>query len=135
MISTPVANLLNHLGVIKSHSRPYTSNDNPYSEAQFKTMKYRFDYPDRFDSIDHARTWARPFVYWYNFEHFHSGIGLVPPAALHFGYAQHIFDQRQRTLDAAYQIHPERFINGQPQPPAIPGEVWINKPSTSAHAT
>ena len=94
MISTPVANLLRDLGVIKSHSRPYTSNDNPYSEAQFKTMKYRFDYPERFDSIEHALSWARPFVQWYNFEHFHFGIGLIPPAALHFGSAQHIFDQR-----------------------------------------
>lgn len=135
MISIPVANLLNELGVIKSHARPYTSNDNPYSEAQFKTMKYRFDYPDRFDSIDHSRTWARSFVQWYNFEHFHSAIGLISPAALHFGHAQHIFDQRQRTLDAAYQLHPERFINGNPQPPAIPTEVWINKPATSGLTT
>lgn len=129
MLSIPVAHLLEQMGVAKSHSRPYTSNDNPYSEAQFKTMKYRFDYPQRFDSIDHALTWARHFVQWYNFEHLHSGIGLIPPAALHFGHAQQIFEHRQLALDAAYLAHPERFINGKPQPPVIPTEVWINKPS------
>jgi putative transposase len=129
MVSIPVAHLLEQLGVAKSHSRPYTANDNPYSEAQFKTMKYRFDYPDRFQSIQQARNWARSFISWYNFEHFHSGIGLIPPAALHFGYAQQLFDRRQRTLDSAFQLHPERFINGRPQPPAIPTEVWINKPA------
>lgn len=129
MRSIPVAYLLEQIGVAKSHSRPYTSNDNPYSEAQFKTMKYRFDYPDRFDSIDHARSWARHFVQWYNFEHFHSGIGLIPPAALHFGHAHQIFERRQDTLDSAYHLHTERFINGKPRPPAIPTAVWINKPA------
>ena len=114
---------------IKSHSRPYTSNDNPYSEAQFRTLKYRHDYPERFDSSEHARAWVRPFVAWYNFEHFHSGIGLIPPAALHFGNALHIYDERQTVLDNAYANHPERFVNGSPKPPAIPTEVWINKPT------
>lgn len=133
MRSIPVAHLLEQLGVAKSHSRPYTSNDNPYSEAQFKTMKYRFDYPDRFDSTDHARSWARHFVQWYNFEHLHSGIGLIPPASLHFGDAQHIFERRQLPLDAAYQAHPERFINGRPHPPHIPTEVWINKPANNLY--
>lgn len=132
MRSIPVANLLESLSVAKSHSRPYTSNDNPYSEAQFKTMKYRPDYPDRFDSIDLARSWARNFVQWYNFEHLHSGIGFIPPVALHNGYAHKIFERRQLTLDAAYQNHPERFINGKPQPPSIPTEVWINKPTLNS---
>jgi len=129
MMSIPVAHLLEKLGVTKSHSRPYTSNDNPYSEAQFKTMKYRPDYPDRFDSQDQARSWARTFVAWYNFEHLHSGIGFVSPAALHFGQAQQIFDQRQAVLAQAYMVHPERFVNGPPTPPVIPTEVWINQPA------
>lgn len=128
MMSIPVAHLLEQLGVTKSHSRPYTSNDNPYSEAQFKTMKYRPGYPDRFDAIEQARAWAHAFVDWYNFTHLHSGIGFVPPAALHFGQAQQIFDQRQTVLDKAFAAHPERFVTGQPTPPMIPTEVWINKP-------
>jgi len=129
MTSIPVAHLLEQLGVAKSHSRPYVSDDNPYSEAQFKTMKYRPDYPDRFDSQDQARTWARTFVQWYNFEHLHSGIGFVPPAALHFGQAQPIVDHRQDVLTQAYINHPERFVQGQPTPPALPTAVWINKPT------
>jgi len=128
MMSIPVAHLLEQLGVAKSHSRPYTSNDNPYSEAQFKTMKYHSDYPDRFASSEHARQWARPFVHWYNFEHLHSGIGFIPPAALHFGQASQIFGQRQAVLDKVFLQHPERFVHGHPKPPAIPTEVWINKP-------
>lgn len=128
MMSIPVAHLLEQLGVAKSHSRPYTSNDNPYSEAQFKTMKYRPDYPERFDSSTQARAWTRAFIQWYNFEHPHSGIGLLPPAALHFGQAPAIVAQRQIILDEAYQTHPERFVHGQPKPPAIPTEVWINQP-------
>ena len=92
-------------------------------------MKYRPDYPDRFDSIEQAQAWARTFVTWYNFEHFHSGIGFVPPAALHFGQAQQIVDQRQSVLDKAFAAHPERFVTGQPTPPLIPTEVWINKPT------
>ena len=134
MMSIPVAHLLEQLGVTKSHSRPYTSNDNPYSEAQFKTMKYRPDYPDRFNSLDEARDWARTFVAWYNFEHRHSGIGFVPPATLHFGQAQHIFDQRQAVLEQAFVNHPERFVRGQPTPPVIPAEVWINKPTPTRTA-
>jgi len=129
MMSIPVAHLLEQLGVTKSHSRPYTSNDNPYSEAQFKTMKYRPDYPARFDSLAQAQAWARTFVAWYNFAHLHSGIGFVTPAALHFGQAQQIVDQRQAILDKAFVEHPERFVTGQPKAPLIPTEVWINKPS------
>jgi len=128
MMSIPVAHLLEQLGVAKSHSRPYTSNDNPYSEAQFKTMKYRPDYPERFGSIEEARQWGRTFFHWYNFEHYHSGIGLLPPAALHFGSAQSMVDARQAVLDEAYQRHPERFVNGPPVAPAPPTAVWINPP-------
>lgn len=135
MMSIPVAHLLEQLGVAKSHSRPYTSDDNPYSEAHFKTLKYRHDYPGalgaRFDSDEHARDWVRAFVNWYNYEHYHSGIGLIPPAALHFGNAHDIYPERQAVLDKAYSGHPERFVNGQPKPPAIPEQVWINKPKQS----
>jgi putative transposase len=129
MMSIPVAHLLEKLSVTKSHSRPYTSDDNPYSEAQFKTMKYRPDYPDFFASQDDARTWARTFATWYNFEHLHSGIGYVSPAALHFGHAHQIVVQRQAVLDKAYTVHPERFVKGPPTPALIPTEVWINKPA------
>jgi putative transposase len=129
MMSIPVAHLLEQLGVAKSHSRPYTSNDNPYSEAHFKTMKYRFDYPERFASIAQAQQWMRAFVAWYNFDHYHIGIGLIPPAALHFGHAQQLHAQRQLVLERAYQRHPERFVSGPPKPPAIPAEVWINQPT------
>jgi putative transposase len=129
MKSIPVADLLEHLGVTKSHSRPYTSDDNPYSEAQFKTMKYRPDYPDRFDSQEQACTWARTFIHWYNFDHLHSGIGYVSPAACHFGQAQQIVDHRQTVLDQAFLAHPERFVNGHPSPPQLPTEVWINQPA------
>lgn len=130
MRSIPVAHLLEHLGVTKSHSRPYVSNDNPYSEAQFKTMKYRPDYPQRFESLEKARLWARSFVQWYNFRHHHSGLGLHTPASVHSGQAQQIHAQRQSVLDSAYRLHPERFVNGPPQPPALPVSVWINKPPT-----
>ena len=131
MKSIPVAHLLEQLGVTKSHSRPYVSNDNPFSEAQFKTMKYQPDYPDRFDSQDHARDWGRSFFAWYNFTHLHSGIGYVTPAAMHFGQAQSIFQQRQEVLNDAFAKHPERFVRGQPHPPVVPTEAWINKPTSS----
>jgi putative transposase len=131
MISKTVALLLADLGVRKSHSRPHVSNDNPYSESQFKTMKYRPDYPDRFGSIQDARAWARPFFHWYNHEHHHSGLGLLTPATVHYGQAQVVIDRRQQVLQAAYVAHPERFVRGQPKPPALPTEVWINKPSPS----
>jgi putative transposase len=131
MISKTVALLLADLGVRKSHSRPHVSNDNPYSESQFKTMKYRPDYPDRFGSIQDARAWARPFFHWYNHEHHHSGLGLLTPATVHYGQAQVVIDRRQQVLQAAYVAHPERFVRGQPKPPALPTKVWINKPSPS----
>jgi len=130
MRSQPVAFLLADLGVTKTHSRPYTSTDNPYSEAQFKTLKYRPEFPDRFASIAHARDFGRPFFEWYNHEHRHSGIGLMTPAAVHFGRAGEIQARRAQVLAAAHAAHPERFIGGLPQPPALPSAVWINQPAT-----
>jgi putative transposase len=130
MTAKSVALLLADLGVSKSHSRPYVANDNPYSEAQFKTMKYRPDYPERFGSIQDARAWAGRFFQWYNHEHYHSGLGLLTPATVHYGQAQAVLDQRQQVLQAAYAAHPERFVRGAPQPPALPTEVWINEPSS-----
>jgi putative transposase len=131
MTSKTVALLLADLGVTKTHSRPYVSDDNPYSEAQFKTMKYRPDYPDRFGSIQDARAWARPFFQWYNHEHYHSGLALLTPATVHYGQDQAVLDRRQQVLEAAYAAHPERFVRGIPRPPSLPTEVWINKPSPS----
>jgi putative transposase len=131
MTSKSVALLLADLGVTKTHSRPHVSNDNPYSEAQFKTMKYRPDYPDRFGSIQDARAWARPFFHWYNHEHYHSGLSLLTPATVHYGQAQAVLDRRQQVLQVAYAAHPERFVRGAPTPPSLPTAVWINKPSPS----
>jgi transposase InsO family protein len=123
-----LAQLLADLDVTKSHSRPHVSNDNPFSEAQFKTLKYRHDFPDRFGSVEDGRTFLAPFFHWYNHEHHHSGIGLITPADLHYGRADEILARRQRTLDAAFAAHPERFVRKRPSPPAIPVEVWINPP-------
>lgn len=128
MVAGTVAELLNELGVAKSHSRPRVSNDNPYIESHFKTLKYRPDYPDRFDSISHARTWVRSFVSWYNEVHYHSGIGYLRPADLHHGNHTTIVDRRQITLNAAAAAHPERFSQ-PPRPPRIPTKAWINKPT------
>jgi putative transposase len=128
MTSKTVALLLADLGVSKTHSRPYVCNDNPYSEAQFKTMKYRPDYPERFGCIQDARAWARPFFHWYNHEHYHSGLGLLTPVIVHYGQAQSVIEQRRQVLRAAYATHPERFVRGEPKPPPLPTEVWINKP-------
>jgi putative transposase len=129
MTSKPVACLMADLGVTKTHSRPYTSNDNPYSESQFKTLKYRPEFPSRFGSIEDARSFCVPFFSWYNKEHHHSGIGLMIPEALHYGRAGAVTATRQATLLAAYSDHPERF-NRVPQPPTIPTEAWINRPSS-----
>ena len=130
MISKSVGQLLIDLGVSKSHSRPYTPNDNPYSEAQFKTMKYRPDYPARFGSIVGARQWARAFFHWYNNEHHHSRLGLMTPAAIHYGQAATLTSQRQAALRMAYEAHPERFVKGLPKAPEVPTEVWINPPQS-----
>lgn len=131
MRSKTVALLLADLGVTKTHSRPYVSNDNPYSESQFKTMKYRPTYPERFGSIQDARAWARSFFRWYNHDHHHSALGLMTPAAVHCGQAETMREQRQQILEAAYAAHPERFVHGEPKAPALPQEVWINKPESS----
>jgi putative transposase len=131
MTSKTVALLLADLGVTKTHSRPHVSNDNPYSESQFKTMKYRPTYPDCFGSIQDARAWARAFFHWYNQEHHHSGLGLLTPSTVHYGQAQAVIDQRQQILQAAYAAYPERFVRGEPKPPSLPTEVWINRPSPS----
>lgn len=129
MVSKTVAQLLSDLGITDSHSRPHVSNDNPYSEAQFKTLKYRPDYPDRFGSIAEARAWMRTFVAWYNQEHHHTGIGLLTPAQVHSGKSGEILHQRQHVLRMAYAVHPARFVGGVPQPPVLPAEVWINRPT------
>jgi len=131
MTSKPVAFLLADLGVTKTHSRPHVSDDNPYSESQFRTMKYRPDFPDRFGSIQDSRAFSQLFFSWYNQEHRHSGIGLLTPAMVHYGQAGEVFQKRQLVLDAAYQAHPERFVRWPPKPLSIPKEVWINKPNAS----
>lgn len=128
MTSKPVALLLADLGVTKTHSRPYTSDDNPFSEAQFKTLKYRPDFPERFGSLEDARVFCQTFFAWYNGEHRHSGIGLMTPAAVHEGRASAMRDARHQVLSAAYAAHPERFVRKPPQPPVLPHAVWINPP-------
>lgn len=128
MIAKSLALLLGDLGVTKSHSRPHVSDDNPFSEAQFKTMKYRPDYPQRFGSQADARLWARHFFAWYNHEHYHSGLGLLTPADVHYGQAEQKIQARQCVLQRAYQKNPDRFVKGVPQPPQLPEAVWINPP-------
>ncbi len=128
MASKPVALLLADLGVTKSHSRPRVSNDNPYSEAQFKTLKYCPAFPSRFGSLEHARQFCVEFFDAYNNSHRHSGLGLLTPAVVHAGQAAHVHAQRAGVLIAAHARHPDRFRRGQPQPPALPGPAWINKP-------
>ncbi len=128
MSSKPVAFLLADLGVTKTHSRPHLSNDNPYSESQFRTLKYRPEFPDRFGCIQDSRAFCQGFFRWYNEEHRHSGLGLLTPAMVHHGEAESILRQRRATLAVAYQHHPERFVRHAPKPPALPCEVWINKP-------
>lgn len=128
MKSKPVALLLSDLGITKTHSRPHTSDDNPYSEAQFKTLKYRPDFPERFGSIEDSRGFCRDFFPWYNKEHRHTGIGLLTPEALHYGFAKDIQIARGEILRAAYEAHPERFVKKVPVPPLVPEAAWINKP-------
>jgi putative transposase len=128
MTSKPVALLLADLGVTRSHSRPHVSNDNPYSETQFKTLKHHPTFPDRFGSLEDARAFCQRFFGWYNFEHRHSGIALLTPADVHLGRADQIIGARAAVLDGAYAAHPERFVRRPPQPPRLPQAVWINKP-------
>ena len=131
MTSAPVAQLLSDLGVTKTHSRPHVSNDNPYSESAFKTLKYRPGFPDRFEAIELARSFCRLFFAWYNDEHRHSGIAMLTPAMVHFQCYEPILQQRSEILAKAFHEHPERFVRGVPQLKALPTEVWINKPKSS----
>jgi putative transposase len=131
MKSSTVAQLLADLGVTKSHSRPYTSNDNPFSEAHFKTLKYRPEFPKRFGSMEDGRAFCRSFFPWYNNAHRHSRIGLVTPFEVHHGLAQEVYQRRQQILRAAYRSHPERFVRKTPEPPPLPEAVWINPPAPS----
>jgi len=129
MKSHGVALLLSSLGVTKTHSRPHVSNDNPYSEAQFKTLKYCPAFPERFGSYQDGLGFCHPFFRYYNHEHRHSGIGLMTPYAVHHGLSPQITAARQGTLLAAYARHPERFVRKVPQPPIVPEAAWINPPA------
>lgn len=128
MRSKPVAMLLSDLGITKTHSRPHVSNDNPFSEAQFKTLKYRPDFPDRFGSMEDARSFCQQFFRWYNTEHRHSSIGLLTPQMLHSGQAEEVIAGRRQVLSEAYNKNPERFVRRPPEPQVPPKEVWINPP-------
>jgi putative transposase len=131
MRSKPVAALLVDLEVAKTHSRPYVSDDNPFSEAQFKTLKYRPDFPDRFGCIEDARSHCQRFFAWYNQCHCHSGIGYMTPATVHFGQAEAVHLERANTLEAVFLANPKRFKGKCPQPPSLPTAVWINPPAAT----
>jgi putative transposase len=133
--SKPVALLLADLGITQSHSRPHVSNDNPYSEAAFKTLKYRPAFPARFASVEAARAHCQDFFRWYNNEHRHGGLGLHTAADVHHGHAPAVQAGRAQVLDAAYQAHPERFVSRPPTPPALPVTSWINPPQEKEPAT
>lgn len=128
MKSKTLGQLLIDLGVTKTHSRPHVSNDNPFSESAFKTLKYRPGYPGRFGSIEDARLFCREFFAWYNTEHRHSGIAMITPEHVHYNTHQEVIEKRIRTLAAAWKHHPERFVKGKPVVKGVPEEVWINKP-------
>jgi len=133
MISKTVAQLLAELGIDKSHGRPHVSNDNPYSEAHFKTIKYRPGMPERFASGDQARAIFRNLFHWYNHQHHHSGIAHLTPVAVHHGRAEDVLDARHRARMTAYLAHPERFVNGAPRRQTLPEAVWINAPEKTTH--
>jgi putative transposase len=135
MTSKPVGLLLADLGVTKTHSRPHVSDDNPYSEAQFKTLKYRPEFPDRFGSLQDARAFCQRFFDWYNREHRHSGIAMLTPDDVHHGRAERVLDRRRVVLAAAYAARPERFVRHAPTPRELPTQVWINRPELVATAT
>jgi putative transposase len=128
MIAKTTAQLCATLGITKSYNRPHVSNDNPYSESQFKTLKYSPGFPDRFGSLQDSVSFCRPFFGWYNNDHRHSGIGMVTPADMHYGLAENVVEERKRVLKAAYKAHPERFVKGIPLPPVLPKAAWINPP-------
>ena len=135
MTSKSVAFLLADLGVTKTHSRPHVSDDNPFSEANFKTLKYRPDFPARFGAIEDARRHCGDFFPWYNCDHHHAGIAMLTPHDVHHGLAAQRLAERAAVLAAAYRAHPERFPHGPPVAPSLPVAVWINKPSTEPGAT
>ena len=128
MIAKTTAQLCMTLGITKSHNRPHVSNDNPYSESQFKTLKYSPGFPDRFGSLQDSVSFCRPFFRWYNNDHHHSGIGMVTPADMHYGLAENVVEERKRVLRTAFEAHPERFVKGVPLPPVLPKAAWINPP-------
>lgn len=128
MIAKTTAQLFVTLGISKSHSRPYVSDDNPYSESQFKTLKYCPGFPDRFGSLQDAVAFCRSFFAWYNTEHRHSGIGMLTPEVVHYGLAKDVVESRKKVLQGAFAAHPERFVSGAPLPPALPEAAWINPP-------
>jgi putative transposase len=132
MSSKSLALFLADLGISKTHSRPQVSNDNPFSEAHFKTLKYRPDFPERFGSIQDARAFCQQFIPWYNTEHRHSAIGLLTPEMVHYKRTATIIDARQSVLTSAYVAHPERFVHRAPTPPSVPTTVWINPPKLPA---
>ena len=132
MRAKSVAQLLQDLEVTQSHSRPYRPNDNPYSEAQFKTMKYQSDYPAFFTSYQHAHSWAHTFLTAYNFDYYHSALNLLTPATVHYGWGDQVQAQRQHVLQLAYSQHPERFVRGLPALAPLPTEVWINQPGSGS---
>ena len=130
MISKSVALLLADLGVSKTHSRPHVSNDNPFSESQFKTLKASPEFPDRFGSLQDTRSFLLDFFLWYNTMHHHSALGWLTPYDVHYGLAENRLAEREAVLHTAFAATPERFVRGVPTPPALPREVWINKPRT-----
>jgi len=130
MISKPVAHLLADLGVTKTHSRPHVSNDNPFSESHFKTVKYQPTFPKRFGSREDALAFCRTFFPWYNEQHYHAGLGLLTPSSVHHGTAGEVLRARHQVLLAAHALHPERFLSGPPEHQSLPSAVWINPPSS-----
>jgi len=131
MKAKATALMLADLGVTRSHSRPHTSNDNPFSEAHFKTLKYQPQFPRRFGCVEDAKDFCRRFFAWYNQDHHHAGLGLMTPDQVHYGQADDIHAARQRTLDRAFDAKPERFVKKPPVPPAKPTAVWINPPQNN----
>jgi putative transposase len=128
MTAKSTAQLMADLGLTQSFSRPRVSNDNAYSESQFKTLKYRPEFPGRFGSLADARAFCQRFFEWYNREHYHSSLGLLTPWSVHSGEAERVLEKRQEVLDRAYEAHPERFVHGRPTPQRPPTRVWINEP-------
>jgi putative transposase len=135
MTSKTVAQLMADLGITKTHSRPHVSNDNPFSESQFKTLKYCPEFPGRFGSLEDAQAFLRPFFTWYNREHRHSGIGMLTPEDVHYGRGPSVLEKRASVLAAAFAARPDRFVKGPPKPAALPEAVWINPPAKGVNDT